>query len=171
MSAHRPESPERVTRTGQDLHDPRPDGADLMEAEAEELTIAHVRGGGRVADGWRHGAYVLLGGTLTARHWLERRVRRLCEALARDQGYAAFRDLPQTRRGLTRRLAEVDAAASLMWASGVTQGRLVDRYFDIVTTQRKLAQALGLQRAMKDAKAVTLQEYVGAKYGARNGTS
>lgn len=172
MSAHQQRPPENVARTGQDLHvspgngpPDAPAGTDLTEVEAEGLTVAHVHGAGPVAGGWRHGSYVLLGGQLTARHWLERKVRRLCEALARDQGYSAYRDLPETRRGLTRRLAEVDAAASLMWASGVTAGRLVDRYFDVVGVQRKLARELGLQRVLKDAKAIDLQEYVRQRYG------
>lgn len=168
--------PEDFTRAGQDLPvspgnglEDAPAGTDLTEAaEAEELTVAHVHGAGaqQVGDGrWRHGGYLLLGGTLTARHWLERKVRRSCEALARDQGYTSYRDLPQSRRGLTRRLAEVDAAASLMWASGVTAGRLVDRYFDVVSVQRKLARELGLQRVLKSANVLTLDEILTRRDG------
>src|SRR5437773_1997821 len=119
-------APEDVARTGQGLHDPPSEseetGPDLApEVGAEELTVADVRGG--KPGEWKHGAYVLLSGKLTARHWLERAVRRACERLARDQGYSAYRDLPEARRGLTRRLAEVDAAASLMFAEAIRSGR------------------------------------------------
>jgi len=93
----------------------------------------------------------------------------LCEELARDQGYDSFAALPAARRGLTRRLAEVHVAASAMWAAGVTSGRLVDRWLDLTNAQNRLAQALGLERRLKDAGIVDLQTYIGQKYGAKNG--
>jgi hypothetical protein len=151
-----------ITRKGQSLHDPMAEGA-LSESEMQ-ITVDHVHSNGKGAVVTTHGAYVLLGGTLTARHWLERRVRRMCERLAHDQGYNAFRDLPEARRGLVRRLAEVDAACSLMWADGVVRGRLAERFFEIAGAQRRLALALGLDRVLKDANPLTLRD-VRSRYG------
>lgn len=166
LSATGGRPPENVARTGQDLHDSpgdgpenAPAGTDLTEV-APEIVVGHVRG---LGPGAKHLAYVLMGGHLTAKHYLERAARRRCEVLARDQGYESYRALPETRRGLTRRLAEVDVAASLMWASGMMTGRLVDRYFDVVSVQRKLARDLGLSRILKPANVVTLDE-IKARY-------
>lgn len=128
----------------------------LAEGGGPEPTVAHVHGG--KPGEWRHGAYVLLGGELDGRHRLEQATRRLCEELARDQGYDAFAALPAARRGLTRRYAEVHVAASAMWASGVVTGRLADRWLDLASLQRRLGEALGLQRVLKSAHVPTLEE-------------
>jgi hypothetical protein len=131
--------------------------ATLADEGGQEVTVAHVHGTGKPGE-WRHGAYVLLGGGLDGRHRLERAVRRLCEVLTHDQGYDSFNALPATRRGLTRRYAEMDVAASAMWVSGVVTGRLADRWLDLVNAQRRLGEALGLSRTVKDAREVTLDE-------------
>ncbi len=140
---------------------PEPEDTALMEDAGEQVTVGVVHGG--KPGEWRHGAYVLLGGGLDGRHRLERAVRRLCETLARDQGYDSFNALPSTRRGLTRRYAEMDVAASAMWVSGVVTGRLADRWLDFVNAQRRLGEALGLQRTIKEAQPVTLEE-IRARY-------
>jgi hypothetical protein len=134
-----------------------PDAA-LAEEGGQEVTVAHVHGTEKSGEPWRHGAYVLLGGGLDGRRRLERAVRRLCEVLAHDQGYDSFDALPATRRGLVRRYSEMDVAASAMWASGVVTGRLADRWLDLVNAQRRLGEALGLQRTIKDAQSMTLEE-------------
>jgi hypothetical protein len=140
-------------------------GADatLADEGGLEVTVAHVHGTGKSGEPWRHGAYVLLGGGLDGRHRLERAVRRLCEVLAHDQGYDSFNEMPATRRGLSRRYAEMDVAASAMWVSGVVTGRLADRWLDLVNAQRRLGEALGLQRMLKDAQPMTLEE-IRARY-------
>lgn len=141
--------------------------AALAEAEdAQAPSVSHVQAatiGGR--GGPRVGPYTLLGGNADGRYRLERSARRECEELARDQGYDSFAALPAARRGLTRRLAEVHVAASAMWAAGVTTGRLVDRWLDLTNAQNRLAQALGLERRLRDAKVLDLRSYIAEKYG------
>ncbi len=148
------------------------EGAEAAMAEPDDSApaVSHIQSatvGGQ--GGPRLGPYTLLGGAADGRYRLERAARRLCEDLAKDQGYDSFADLPATRRGLTRRLAEVHVAAAAMWAAGVTSGRLVDRWLDLTNAQNRLAQALGLERRLKDAGTVDLQTYIGQKYGAKNG--
>jgi hypothetical protein len=57
----------------------------------------------------------------------------------------------------------MDIAASAMWASGVVTGRLADRWLDLVNAQRRLGEALGLQRTLKDAQPMTLGD-IRARY-------
>lgn len=155
MSAH----PERQVEMGQDSRQiPQGSGPDagqvesgaLAEDTGPEMTIAHVRGAEAVS-GWKHNAYTLIGGGLDGRHRLERAVRRLCEEISRDLGFPSFEAMPATQRGLTRRYAEMDVAASAMWASALATGRLADRWLDLTSLQRRLGEALGLQRVIKDA--------------------
>lgn len=165
-----PDTPQMQPGSGQDtdrmgldadpVEVPGPGDA-LTEDAGEQVTVGVVHGG--KPGEWRHGAYLLLAGGLDGRHRLERAVRRLCEVLAHDQGFDSFGALPATRCGLTRRYAEIDVAASAMWASGVLTGRLADRWLDLVNAQRRLGEALGLQRTLKDAHVVTLED-IRARY-------
>lgn len=134
-------------------------GNALAEDAGDQVTVGVVHGG--KPGEWRHGAYVLLGGGLDGRHRLERAARRLSEEIARDLGFDTFMAMPATKRGLARRYAEMDVAASAMWSSGVLTGRLADRWLDLVNAQRRLGETLGLQRVMKDARVVTLDEIRG----------
>ncbi len=57
------------------------------------------------------------------------------------------------------------AAADAMWASFLANGRLPDKFWELVSLTRKYAELLGLNRALRDAKPIDLASYVAQRYG------
>jgi hypothetical protein len=149
------------------------------ESEGEPLRVDHVTGG-KAAEGFKHGGYTILAGRVDGRSAVARRMRRLTERVARDMGYeatekdsafSAFDAMPAIRQEAVVAFCRTVAASDAMWTSFMVNGRLPDKFWDLVSLTRKYAELLGLDRAMKNAKEVTPGEYVVSKYGARNGES
>jgi hypothetical protein len=136
------------------------------EPEGEALTVAHVTGG-KAAEGFKHGGYTILAGRVDGRSMVARRMRRLAERVARDMGFDDFNAMPAVRQETVMQFCRTVAASDAMWTSFMVNGRLPDKFWDLVSLTRKYAELLGLDRVLKDAKAIDLVSYVAQRYGGR----
>ncbi len=134
------------------------------EVEGEALTVAHVTGG-KAAEGFRHGGYTILAGRVDGRSAVARRMRRLAERVAKDTGFETFEAMPSVRQEVVMAFCRTVAAADAMWASFLGNGRLPDKFWELVSLTRKYAELLGLDRVLRDAKPIDLASYVAQRYG------
>jgi hypothetical protein len=132
------------------------------EPEDDGLAVAHVTGG-KTVEGFKHGGYTILAGRVDGRSAVARRMRRLGEQVARDAGYDAFQAMPAVRQAAVMAFCRVVAASDAMWSAFVANGRLPDKFWDLVSLTRKYAELLGLRRELKSATVVTLED-IRARY-------
>jgi hypothetical protein len=138
----------------------------LTEPPGEALTVAHVTGG-RATEGFKHGGYVILAGRVDGRSAVARRMRRLAERVARDMGFEGFDEMPAVRQEAVVAFCRTVAASDAMWTSFLVNGRLPDKFWELISLTRKYADLLGLDRVLKEAKAIDLASYVAQRYGGR----
>lgn len=73
------------------------------------------------------------------------------EAIARDQGYSAFKDVPKVRARLIEEFVRLCIRSDLLWLSALHTGRDPDRSLDIANAIERYGKTLGLDRLLKDA--------------------
>jgi hypothetical protein len=127
--------------------------------------VQSVRGGKIV-----HGAYLVTGsGHLDHRSRLARALKALRERLARDLGVDSWEHLSMQQQMLAERAVRKALACQLMEINWDRTGRLPSDYLRFAHSLRRDLEVLGVEKRLKNAKAVTPGEYVGSKYDERNG--
>lgn len=126
------------------------------EPEGEGLTVASVVG--TQGGGWKHGGYTILAGRVDGRSAVARRMRRLAEQIARDAAYDTFQAMPAVRQAAVMQFCRVVAASDAMWSAFLHSGRLPDKFWELASLTRKYAELLTLQRVLKSANVLTLEE-------------
>lgn len=145
--------------------------AALAEADAQDgsgVSVTHVRAatfGPRRDARVTHSGYLLLKPSADGRTGFARMTRRLRAHLAQDWGFTDWESLPAARRVLAEQFIRLYAAADVIYASFLANGRLPDRWLDFVNTLERYGKTLGLERGLKDAR---VHDPIAEKYG-RNG--
>jgi hypothetical protein len=137
------------------------------EVEGEGVTVANVTG--TKGGGWKHGGYTILAGHVDGRSAVARRMRRLAERVARDMGFDDFNAMPAVRQEAVMQFCRTVAASDAIWTSFMLNGRLPDKFWDLVSLTRKYAELLGLDRVLKNVKPLDMHTYVAQQYGGRDG--
>jgi hypothetical protein len=91
-------------------------------------------------------------------------MRRLAERVARDMGFEGFDGMPAVRQEAVVAFCRTVAASDAMWTSFLGNGRLPDKFWELVSLTRKYAELLGLDRVLKDARTLDLASYVAQRY-------
>jgi len=94
-------------------------------------------------------------------------MRRLAERVARDMGFDDFSAMAAVRQEAVMQFCRTVAASDAMWTSFMVNGRLPDKFWELVSLTRKYAELLGLDRVLRDAKVLDLHSYVAQRYGGR----